>query len=334
MNELADYVLAIRLPGAPPAPEGIKTVDFVPGDGDIVSATIDGLQASGLVAADFRARVIFMASDGPECLIPYAALCGFAGRRIDAYAGGVVMPFSRLAEKGTDFPDAGRPDEFLIWGQVGGPDVEGLRTVQLVPTAQGPVSPEAASVIRYAARLRMVPPDSARDALAMFILIAALRRRADDRFPYLSTGTEPVPETKDDPRQGVDLELIRRTAAQYREELRAARPETEIVDPVPVSPRNRRLAEANAVEIGTVLRRLGSTPDADGRWHCPRPDRHSNGDDNPSMKVYGHNRTRCQRCDAEKIGPLKLVIDVLGVTPDEAAAFILSSDRKVDSRVA
>lgn len=334
MNELADYVLAIRVPGGPAAPEGIKTVDFVPGDGDVVSATIDGLRATGLVAADFRARVIFLASDGPESLIPYAALCGLAGRRIDAYAGGVVLPFSRLAEKGSDLPDAGRPDEFLTWAQVGGPDAEGVRTVRFAPAGQSPVSPEAASVIRYAARLRMVPPDSARDALTMFVLVAALRKRADDRFPYLSTGTEPVPETKDDPRQGVDLELIRRTAGQYREELRASRLDSEVVEPVPVSPRNRRLAEANAVEIGTVLRRLGSTPDAEGRWHCPRPDRHSNRDENPSMKAYGHNRTRCQRCDAEKIGPLKLVIDVLGITPDEAAAFILDSDRMVDNRVA
>jgi hypothetical protein len=334
VNELTDYVLAIRIPGSPPAPAGIKTVDFAPGDGDLVSATIAGLRASGLTAADFRSRVIFLVPDGPECLVPYAALCGFAGRRIDAYAGGAVLPFSQLARDGEDLPDAGRPQGYLMWGQVGGPDAEGVPTVHVAPAEQGPVSPEAATVIRYAARLRLVPPDSARDALAMFVLVAALRRRADDRFPYLSTGNEPVPETKDEPRQGVDLERIRRAAAQHRQELRAARPGAEMVPPVAVSPRNRRLAEANEAEIGEVLRRLGSAPDDAGRWHCPRPDRHNNGDENPSMKVYGDNRTRCQRCDAEKIGPLKLVIDVLGVTPDEAAAFVLDSGRTFDTRTA
>ena len=334
MNDLTDYVLAIRTSTSPPAPVGIKTVDLVPGDGDIVSATITGLKGSGLTAADFRSRVIFVAPDGPDCLVTYAALCGFAGRRIDVYAGGDVLPLSRTATNGEDFPDAGRPPGHLMWGQVGGPDAENVPTVRLVPSEQGPVSPEAATVIRYAARLRMVPPESSRDALIMFVLVAALRRRASDRFPFLSTGNEPVPESKEDPEQGIDLEQIRRAAAQHREEQRAARPGAEIVPPVPVSPRDQRLAEANAAEIRMVLRRLGSMPDDSDRWHCPRPDRHSNGDENPSMKAYGDNRTRCQRCDAEKIGPLRLVIDVLGVTPDEAATFILASGRRPGTHVA
>lgn len=333
MNDLTDYVLAIRMPGSPAAPPEIKTVELVPGDGDVVSATIAGLRASGLTPADFRSRVIVLVPDGLDCLIPYAALCGFAGRRIDAYAGGVVLPLSRPARDGADIPDAGRPPQHLMWGQVGGPDAEGVPTVRLVSAGQGLVAPEAASVIRYAARLRMVPPDSARAALAMFVLVAALRRRSDDRFPYLSTGHEPVPETKDDPRQGIDLEQIRRAAAQYRQELRAVRLGSEVVAPVPLSPRDRRLAEANEVPIGDLLRRLGSTPADAGRWHCPRPDRHRNRDENPSMKVYGGNRTRCRRCDVEKVGPLKLVIDALGVTPDEAATFILGSARTADAPV-
>ena len=334
MTNMTDYVLAIRLPGSPPAPAEIKTVDLVPGEGDIVSATIDGLRASGLTAADFRSRVLFLASDGPECLVPYAALCGFAGRRIDALAGGTVLPFSRPAAYGADLPDAGRPPGHLMWGQVGGPDAEGIPTAHLARPERGLVSPEAATVIRYAARLRMVPPDSAGAALAMFVLVAAMRRRGDDRFPYLSTGTEPVPLSKDDPRQGVDLERIRRAAAQYRQQLRAARPGAEIVPPVAVAPRDRRLAEANAARIGEVLRRLGAAPAAADRWHCPRPGRHNNGDENPSMRTYGDDRTRCRRCDAEKIGPLKLVVDVLGVTPDEAATFILDSGGTVDTSVA
>jgi hypothetical protein len=37
------------------------------------------------------------------------------------------------------------------------------------------------------------------------------------------------------------------------------------------------------------------------------------------------------RCDVEKIGPIRLVIDVLDVTPDEAASFIVDSDRVINS---
>jgi hypothetical protein len=330
MNKLTDYVLAIRTAGSPPAPDGAKTVDLVPGDGDAISSVIGGLRASGLTPADFRARVIFLAPDGVGGLALYAALCGFAGRRIDAYADGTVLEFSRLDRRAEAFVDAGRPSEFLIWAQVGGPKAEGITTVDLGHGTQGLVSPEAASVIRYAARLRMVPPDSARDALAMFLLVAALRRRADDRFPYLSTGTEPVPVSKEDPDQGIDLEKIRREAARYRQEFRAGRQKAEVVPPVPVSARNKRLAEANAVDMKTLLQRLGSSSDERGLWHCPRPRRHNNGDENASMKVYGDNRTRCHRCDAEKVGPVRLAVDVLGLTPDEAARLILDSDRVID----
>jgi hypothetical protein len=334
MTELHDYVLAIRTAGSPPAPDGVKTVELAVDTDDIVPSVITGLRASGLTAADFRSRVIFLAPDDRLGLVTYAALCGFAGRRIDAYAEETVLEFSRLGRHGESFPDAGRPPGHLMWAQVGGPVAEGMPTVYVAPGTRELVTPEAVTVIRYAARLRMVPSASTRDALAEFVLVAALRRRADDRFPYLSTGTEPVPRTKEDEGQGIDLEKVRREAARYRQELQAGRRGAEIVPPVAVSARDQRIAEANAVDVQAVLRRLGSMPDEGRLWHCPRPQRHSNGDRNPSMKVHGDNRTRCHRCDAEKVGPVRLVVDVLGLTPDEAVGFILDSDRVVDMRTA
>jgi hypothetical protein len=332
MNQLTDYPLAIRTTGSPSAPAGTKAVDLVPGTGDAVAAMIDALRTSGLTPADFRSRVIFLAPAGSGCLVPYAALCGFAGRRIDAYADGAILEFSRLGRDGREFPDAGMPPGHLAWAQVGGHTTAGIPTALIGPGAQGLVTPEAVTVIRYAARLRLVPPDSARDALAMFTLVAAIRWRGDDRFPYLSTGTEPPPKSKDDPDQGIDLERLRRAAGQYRQQLRVERGKAEIVPPRDMSAADRRLAEANSVDIRALLGRLGSSPGEKDHWRCPRPRRHRNGDENPSMKVYGENRVRCRRCDPEKLGPLRLVIDVLGVTVDEAATFILDSDRTVDLR--
>lgn len=335
MNELTDYVLAIRTSGSPPGPPGVKTVDVTPGTGDVTAAAVEGLRRSGLTPADFRSRVIFMAPDDPLCLVPYAALCGFAGRRIDAYAGDTVLEFSRLAPDGRAFPDAGRPPGHLMWAQAGGPDTPdapGMPTVRLAPGSAGLTTPETVTVIRYAARLRMVPPAAARDLLTMFLLIAAIRRRSDDRFPYLSTGAEPAPVTKDDPAQGIDLEKVRRAGADHRRQMRAVRRAAEIVPPVPVSARDQRIAQANGADITRVLARLGSTADPSGRWRCPRPGRHANSDENPSLTLYGDNRVRCQRCDAEKVGPIRLIIDVLGLTPDEAATFILDSTRTLDTR--
>lgn len=332
MAELSDYVLAIRTPGSPQAPTGVKTVELdagdVEADADAVTAAIAALRASGLTAGDFRSRVIFLAPDLPDCLVTYAALCGFAGRRVDAYADGAVLEFSRLDPAGTAFPDAGRYPGHLMWAQVGGPEAAGMPTARLDPRAPGLVIPEDVTLIRYAARLRMVPPESPRDALAMFVLVAALRRRSDDRFPYLSSGTEPVPVDKSGTDQGIDLEAVRREAMRHRQELRVGR-SAEIVPRVEPSTRTKRIADANAVDIRVVLRRLGASADETGLWHCPRPRKHSNGDENPSLRVYGDNRIRCHRCDGEKTGSLRLVVDVLGLTPDEAARFILDSDRVI-----
>ncbi|QKG23258.1 hypothetical protein [Actinomadura verrucosospora] len=337
MNELTDYVLAVRVTGSPSAPEGVKSVDVTPpaGAGDITAAAVEGLRAGGLTPADLRSRVIFLAPDDPGCLVSYAALCGFAGRRLDAYADGAVLEFSRLDPDGSAFPDEGRPDGHLMWAQAGGPGIPeapGMPTVRLALNTPGLAVPEAVTVIRYAARLRMAAPAAVRDALAMLLLIAAIRRRGDDRFPYLSTGSEPAPTTKDDPTQGIDLEKIRRAAAEYRKTLRAGRKGAEVVPAVPVSVHDQRIADANAVSVTAVLARLGSTADPDGRWSCPRPDRHDDGDQDTLMKVSGDNRVRCRRCDAEKIGTVRLVVDVLGLTPDEAAAFILDSTQKLDVR--
>ncbi|URN09594.1 hypothetical protein LUW74_43770 [Actinomadura madurae] len=120
MHQLAGYVLAIRGVGVSMAPEHIKTIDLVPGEGeDVVAATLEGLRDSGLTAADFRSMVVFIAPEGPSAIVQYAALCGFAGRRIDAYADGTLLRFGRMERDAPVLPDAGRPEEHLMWAQVG-----------------------------------------------------------------------------------------------------------------------------------------------------------------------------------------------------------------------
>ncbi|URN09595.1 hypothetical protein LUW74_43775 [Actinomadura madurae] len=205
--------------------------------------------------------------------------------------------------------------------------MDGLPTVRLGPDPlDEAVTPDVVSVIRYAIRLRMVPPRSPRDALSAFVRIAAMRRRSDDRFPFLSTGRESMPVGKDGEDQGIDLELLRRRAARYRKEQRAGRAGgPELVPPVPVPARNRRIAEANAHDVRAVMRLLGVSGGDEGVWPCPRSRNHPAGDRAPSLRVSGDNRVRCRHCDSEKIGAVRLVADALGLTPDEAAAVVLGS---------
>ena len=351
MRNPTDYQLAVRTTGSPPAPEGVTAVTLRPTrdpDGDTgagaVAAALGGLRASGLTAADLRSRVLFLAPEGTAAgLVAYAALCGFSGRRLDVWADGTVLEADPIDRAGAAVPDPGPPPRFLTWAQVGGPVAEGIPTVAIPGLDRlagggrggdgpggGPVAdPQVVSVIRYAARLRMVPPGSARAAFTLFLLVAAMRRGAADRFPFLSTGREPVPHGRDAPGQGIDLERLRQEAVRYRRgQRRARRAGAEIVPPVPLPPHDARAAGADRADVREVLRRLGARPGADGLWFCPRPGAHPEG--RPTLRLYGDGRARCPRCDTERVGPLRLVVEVLGVTPDEAATFILDSDRVID----
>jgi transcription antitermination factor NusA-like protein len=333
VRQLTDYALGIRCPGAPPMPGGIKAIELQLGgcvDDDPIARAVDTLACSGLTGADFRSRVVFLANDDAggetETLLLYAALCGLAGRRVDAYAAGVVLEFSRPDRQGGDVVDAGRPPAYLEWAQAGGPVAEGMPTVALKQ-----IGPAEVTVIRNAARLRFVPPPSAKAALDAFITMAGIRRRKRERFPYLSTGYEPVPVGKDDPRQGIDLEGVRLAAEQLRKQLRrSAATEATIVPPTAVSPRLVRIAEANTVDIRSVLRRLGSTADESGRWFCPRSGRQGLGHPGPTVRVSGDNRAQCNRCDQENLTPVRLVVETLDLAPDEAVSFVTEDGGAVE----
>ncbi|WDZ87490.1 SAV_2336 N-terminal domain-related protein [Micromonospora cathayae] len=338
--EVRGYELVLRVPGAPPAPAGVRTVELRLADGaESPEGAVGALRASGLSAADFVARVVLFAGEVRETLIHYAALYGFAGRRVDAYAERRLLRLSQPDPEYDDFPDAGRPDGYLEWGQAGGPPAAAVPTVSLDLR-----DPRNVTVIRYAARLRLVPPPTPRAALQALVRVAAIRRRdRGERLPFLSTGREPAPVGKEDPAQGVDLERVRRAGQNHRQELRRA---DHIVDdllpPRPRPPWLRRMAEANAVDIRTVLARLGSEPDETGKWRCPIGPAHDGpahdgpAHDGPAhdgaatVRVSGDNRARCARCQAEKVGPVRLVVEARGIAPDEAVSVVLGEEHHLE----
>jgi len=42
------------------------------------------------------------------------------------------------------------------------------------------------------------------------------------------------------------------------------------------------------------------------------------------MRIYPDDQTaRCFRCDSERVGPLRLTIDTRGLSPDEAARWLI-----------
>lgn len=322
------YDLAIRTTHAPPTPHGMAVneveIPRVLGEEtDPKSATIDALRASGLTPGDAAAKIIFVAPPGAMALPTYTAVAGFAHRWVDAYADGSVLELADSEPNTEGLGDLVRPDEFLLWAQVGGPQVDGVLTVPFAPDPDGDLEESTVQAVHYAARLRMVAPDSASAALRMLIRVVALRAKGNQlsRLPVLSSGIEPLPVGKSTQGQGVDLEVIRRAAEQYRREVVKASEITEVV-PVPqVSPLNQRIAEANATDPVALLRRLGATSDDGRRWTCPR-DRGDHAD--MVLNVRAGNLISCKRCYPGKVGLVRLTMDTLLLTPDEAAEFILN----------
>lgn len=322
------YDLAIRTTHAPPVPDGLAAREVVipwafGEDADPKSATMDALRTSGLNLGHAAAKVVFIAPPGAGGLPAYAAVVGFTHRWMDAYADGSVL---RLAASGPDnegVADVAPLGTFLRWAQVGGPQVDGMPTVPFPSDPDRPLDDHSVRVVHHAARLRMVPSGSASAALRMLTRVTALRTRGSNRWrlPVLSTGTEPLPVDKSTEGQGIDLEVIRQTAERYRKEMVKGSENTEAV-PVPqVSPLNERIAQANAADPAAVLRRLGAVSEDGVRWTCPR-DQGDHGD--VVLKVGTGGRVSCGRCFPRAVGLVRLTVETLFLTPDEAAAFILN----------
>ena len=273
---------------------------------DILSA----VAAAGLTPADLRSRTLFLADEFANRSIVaglYSALVGFAGRRLDFSTGSDPVNVSLLHAAGTGAEDEGRPeqvDEELHVG-IGRPD-------SLDPTKS--LSIADVTRLRYARKVTLEPiGNGASAALTQLVVTAALRmRNGADYFPLFSTGTDIV-----------DLDSLRRAGSELRRSIRTDSREA-VVDPVALSERQQRLLVAAAAPMERTLSLLGSVQNNEtGFWRCTRPSRHRNGDANPSMRV-SDEKVRCFRCDTEPVDSLRLVIDTMNFSPDDAADFLTS----------
>jgi len=337
------YQVALYVGAQAPVLADVRVVNLTPAAATI-EAVMAALREAKLSPADMRARVVLMVDDGAQfrdgAILTYAAMVGFAQRRLDVLvADADAGALSDIDSSLRHLPDAGRPDPVPATIQVGSLDRDDMATVNL----DTGVDNAGVSAIRYAKRLRWVAPDDTLKALQQLVLIAALRARgAHERFPALVAGTEEL-EAPLTPAPGVDLEAMRREAESMRRDLRSDNRDA-VADPQELTPRSQRWNAADAVPIAHVLTQLGArskmvdiaerTHPTTGLlqpatvvevWHCPRPDRHANGDATPSMRIHAKSgAVQCFRCDSERVGPLRLVMDVLGCSPDEAADMIES----------
>jgi hypothetical protein len=342
------YQVCLYVGSSAPTLPGVRVVNLTPA-ADTAESVISALRSSDLTPADLRSRVLFVADGGSvyhrRSLLTYAALLGFAKRRLDVSFGladeALVMSDFDAALRRT--PDAGRPTGLLPQAQVGGPARTDLLQVDL---AKG-LTPETASVLRYSRRLRFVPPPALAHALPQLVVIAALRARGDtDKLPFLCDGSEPAPVPADSTEVvGICLDTLRREAEDIRRSFRSDNRDA-LAEPVPTPAWRERLVLAASIPVVETLNRLGARSkliEVDAKhgtdqaargekvtvevWHCPRPDRHTNGDATPSARVTVKNGVtswQCYRCLRERVDSLRLIMDVRDCTADEAADWLLA----------
>lgn len=176
-----------------------------------------------------------------------------------------------------------------------------------------------------ARRLYVTLPENPTQAAGYFLALSGLRTTKDRaRLPFLVA--EAVTEEPDRANLGSSQPLDFRSAgSSFRAGQRlqaelALLPKEESV----TTPRQDILVKASQVDIEKVMQALPKSRTEDGqKWHCPRPERHTNGDRNPSMRIDA-NMTRCFRCDGEWVDSLRITVDSTGMSPDQAASWLLS----------
>lgn len=336
------YQLVLYVGAAAPTLEDVRVVNLTPAH-DTAEAVLDALRAAELTPADLRSRALFLADADAafrtRALMVYAALIGFAKRRLDAAFDMDSEPiqaaeFDKSLRKARD---NGKPAEVVAQVQIGGPERTDMPQVHIA----GGFTPELVTAIRYARRARFTPPEALQLALPQLIAVAALRGRGEtDKLPYLVNGDEPV-EVEDGAVVGVCLNTLRRDAEELRRSLRTGNRDA-VAPAVELTPRQQHLVAAAAVPVEETLRRLGAeskmvpAPAVEGEeekmievWHCLKPQNHTNGDATPSARVSemrGETHGfRCFRCLPEKVDSLRLVMWANGVSADEAADWLLSA---------
>jgi hypothetical protein len=326
----------------------VRVVDLTPAE-PTAQGVLDALRKAPLSPSDLRSRVLFLADGDSEtdrdvALMTYAALLGYAKRRLDASfeLDGAPLPLADFDKALRRSADLGRPEELPAQLQVGGPVRDDLPHVDI----SSGFSPALVTAIRYARRVRFCPSPLLALALPQLVAVAALRGRGEsERLPFLTRGDEPV-EVDESGVVGVCLNTLRRDGEELRRSLRSDNRDA-VADKVELTARQQRLLDASNLPVEQTLRRLGARsrmvetdprPDSEEAargekvtvelWHCLRPENHTHNDATPSARVSPMREDllgfRCFRCLPEKVDSLRLLMWAHDLSADEAADWLLA----------
>ena len=282
-----------------------------------ISGAIEALQNSGLTLEDLRSKsCCYLYTNTPETLLVYITVSVFAGRWLDFYFNNTLVDAPQVESTARKLipptPPTERETEYLVYSEkLLSPPAKSLKFENLLT--------DDIQLISYTKNLvYTLNSKSLLENILNVITISTLRNRNGfSRMPNLSTTVE----ISDD---NINLENLRRTVQDYRKSKKLGNREAVINNFEVTDLRVKYLEQASLTSIEFVLEKLGAKQNKDTfMYHCPRPNRHSNGDRTPSTKV-SEGKVQCMRCDSEKVDALRIVMDTLDLSPDDAALWILS----------
>ena len=318
-----NYMLHIHIGGTPPVESHSQTVMHIRADKDYMAA----LEQSNITAPDLKTKTLVIVQENSiEALQMYVALCGVAARLLDCAtqkslhhpSAAPSVPIASVQSLGDTTVLVGDKSEISISFD----DILGAEQIAQIIAAK--------KVVLLVGSNTDYTADTEKYDKIVGAMLTIASARIRECYPSVAT----VDATNSslvqsilsgDMSNVVDLEEVRKAGAALR---RAKRVDdrSEVASPIDLSARQRYLMQAASVSVEETLMRLDSHVNAEtGFWRCSRPNRHRNGDANPSSHVEG-NKVRCYRCDKEPLDSLRLVMDTLSITPDEAATWLLAAN--------
>lgn len=268
---------------------------------------------SSISASDLRAKtlVIFDDEDLESNLVSYATLLGFAGRRLDILFQGALVEAGKLHHFSVINKNNGRPVEVSEY--LGNFESESCEKIERIISLE----PALIEKIRFAKYYYYNFVDRSVGELEDYIKIAGIRvRNNGDHLPVALFDSNDVEDTNK-----IDLDEFRKMGNELRREIKVDNRDSVALFVTP----DARLQELNIaaqLPVDIALGYLGSYMESETEfWRCPRPERHRNGDMNPSLKI-NEGKIRCYRCDYEPLDSLRLIMDSQNCSVDEANEII------------
>ena len=281
-------------------------------DIDDINLIEDCFIKSEIKPIDLKSKVIISFDqriDKKILLSLYSFLVGMSGRRLDFGYDSNVVNVDLFYKMSLKVVDSGKNEDIPERVTVG----TKTNSSDLIIDYKSEITPEIAAQIRYSKELLIrESKDNSNNDLLNFIIISSIRvKNKAENMPFFieSDGNE------------VDLDSFRKRGSEMKKTIKSD-DRSEIVDKLPLTKRQESIIESDSANMEKVLLYLNSTHNEEtGFWRCTRPENHKNGDANPSM-VLAENRSRCFRCDTEDIGPVRILVDTLKISPDDAVELI------------